>query len=214
MIRIRIVTALAASLFVLPLRGSPQAWAQHTAASTGARQRTTVPARPHGPAISAASLKSTQRERFLTLLVGRQDKAILRSLERRQTLLGQRLERLGSLPAKSPQQAKELARLEQQTGRRLQSVEREIADPPSSPLRQLFAQRQRALEQQARRGEARLKRLEGLVPTSPQQERQIARVERLWEQKVEQATGQVGFINRVLASPTVPGDSALAFASR
>ena len=212
MIRLRIVTVLATSLFILQWWGSPTAWGQHTAASTGAHKRTSGPALPPGHSISsanlksAASLKSAQREEFLRLLVGRRDDATLRSLERSQTLLGQRLERMGTLTAKSPQQAKEISRLELQTGRRMQSVNRQIANPPSSPLLQLLERRRRALEQQERRSEARLTRLEGLVPTSLQQERQIARMERLWQQRLEQSTGQVGFINRVLASPIAPSD--------
>lgn len=180
MFRIGRVLGLVTLLGSLGPWGSPPALAQRTAS------------------------RAAEREQFLGLLLRRQDQAMAQLLAQRKAQIEAQLERLERVPPRGPQQGRQLERLEQRLGQRAQMVERQITNPPASPLRRLLEQRAQALRWQAQQIEARLEWLGKLGPRDPRRARQIERVVELWQQQFRRTTEQVQFLDRLAASPVAP----------
>jgi len=151
---------------------------------------------------------NTEREQFLELLLRRQDQTIARLLERQKEQIDARLARLEQVTPRSPQQARQIERLEQQLLQRAQSVEQQIANPPPSPIRRLLERQAQVLRRRAQQIEARLDWLGRLVPLDPRRARQIERVIGVWQWQFLRTTEQIQFLDRLVATPFTPRDVA------
>lgn len=155
--------------------------------------------------------KAAERERFLEFLLRREDLTIAQVLERRKVVLEGRLEQLelrDRVAPLGPAQEQRVARAEQQVQRRIQTVDRKIADPPASPLRRRLGRREVVLQRQLQRIGSRLERLARMVPRNPRQERQIERVMEIWQRRARRTTERLEFIDRLVATPVTPRDLA------
>lgn len=166
---------------------------------------------PWGPQQALAQRpipRNAERERFLELLLRRQDQTVARLLVRQKEQIDAQLARLERVTPRSPQQARQIERLEQQLVQRAQNVERQIANPPPSPIRRLLERQAQTLRLRAQQIETRLVWLSRLVPLDPRRARQIERVIGIWQWQFLQTTQQLQFLDRLVATPFTPLDVA------
>jgi hypothetical protein len=167
------------------------------------------------PALAQSSPAMTaERERFLMLLMQRQDRAMEQVLTQQKAQLQRQLDRLERLTPRNPQQAGQIKLIEQRIGQRVQAVERTIANPPASPVRLMLNQQQRALLRQVQQIEARLARLAQTVARNPRQARQIEQAMASLRRQFQQASAQVATFERLAATPVAPLNVASVFGGR
>jgi hypothetical protein len=193
MIRICRVLGLLTLLGLLTVRGPTHALAQVNPATTAA---------------------AAERERFLSLLLLRQDQAIERVLVAQKAQLQRQIDRLQKLNPRSPQQAQRNAAAEQRITQRVQAVDQKIASPPPSPLRRQLLQQEQALRRQIAQIEVRLNRLAQLAANNPRLARQLARSMALLQGQLQRANEQISSFERLAATPVSPLNVASVFGGR
>ncbi|WZP00198.1 hypothetical protein EP7_001818 [Isosphaeraceae bacterium EP7] len=157
---------------------------------------------------------TAERERFLSLLMLRQDRAMELLLTRQKAQLQRQLDRLEKLIPRNPQQPAQIKLTEQRIGQRVQAVERTSANPPDSPVRTLLYQQKRALLRQVQQLEARLARLAQTVARNPRQARQIEQAMASLRVQLQRTTAQVATFDRLAATPAAPLNVASVFEGR
>ena len=150
------------------------------------------------------SSREARLERFLELLVRRQDQTLARLLARQKERLEARLERLEGLTPRDPQLARQIERLEQRLTQRVQRVDQKIVNPPATPIRRLIEQRAQELRRRAQLIDRRLDLLGRLTPRDPRRARQIERVMEIRERQLQRTLERVEFLDRLAATPFAP----------
>lgn len=147
---------------------------------------------------------SADRERFLRLLLRREDHVMVQVLTRRKGQIEARLERLKIATPSNSRQARMRARGGQQLGQAARDLGGRIVQPPPSPLRRRLDRQAQAHAQQIRQIENRLQRLGQIVPHDPRRARQIERAISQLQQQSQGASSPLQFIERRTATPTAP----------
>jgi peptidoglycan hydrolase CwlO-like protein len=164
------------------------------------------------PALAqVAPAGATERERFLSLLLLRQDQATERVLVQQKAQLQRQIDRLQNLIPRSPQQAQRNNLLEQRIVQRLHVLEQKIASPPPAALRRQLIQQEQALRRQIAQIEARLNRMEQLAANNPRLARQLERSMAQLRGQLQRASAQESSLERLAATPVSPLNVASMF---
>lgn len=169
---------------------------------------------PASPASAASPQNSQARERFLRMIIARQNVSVRQALGAKQKRLEARLQTLSRTTPQNPGRARQIARQEQILGRELQQVGRLAASPPPSPLQARLARRQQLLILRRLQTDRELARLESIRTASPARRRLILQAEQRLERQRQANNIALGSTERLLATPFTPTQPLNVFGFR